>query len=150
MSDFAMTGTLIGLMQWLVLRRYVSQTSRWILASVVGWAIGGVVVQVGLVEGHVLVQREGLLLSMQVFALLGVIGAMPGLSQWLVLRSWTPRSSLWVLATALGFALGFAIVYSLIWKIWDPGEGEIVYAISFVTHGAVFGVITGGVLVWLL
>jgi MFS family permease len=39
----AVGGALVGIAQWLVLRRQVDQAGYWVLASTVGWAMGGAV-----------------------------------------------------------------------------------------------------------
>ena len=36
-------GTVLGLLQWLVLRRQVARAGWWVLASTVGWVVGGFV-----------------------------------------------------------------------------------------------------------
>jgi hypothetical protein len=37
----AASGTVLGVVQWLVLRRRVAQAGWWVLASTVGWVVGG-------------------------------------------------------------------------------------------------------------
>lgn len=43
---FALAGAVIGLMQWLVLRRQLTSAGWWILASTIGWLVGGLATEV--------------------------------------------------------------------------------------------------------
>ena len=43
-ASLSLYGAGIGLMQWLFLRRHVMQTGWWVLASIIGWALLGVMV----------------------------------------------------------------------------------------------------------
>ena len=120
----AVFGASVGIAQWLVLRRQVSRAGWWVLASTVGLAVGGVVVEAVLVGGALLVGET------LVFA---VFGASVGIAQWLVLRRWqVSRAGWWVLASTVGFAV----------------TGVVVEAVFVSLAG--YGAITGGVLVWLL
>ena len=40
-------GTVLGVLQWLVLRRQVARAGRWVLASTVGWIVGGPLAGIG-------------------------------------------------------------------------------------------------------
>ena len=40
-TGVALGGTVLGVPQWLVLRRQVARASWWVLASTVGWVVGG-------------------------------------------------------------------------------------------------------------
>jgi hypothetical protein len=40
----AAIGTLLGIAQWLVLRRHVAQAGRWVLASALAWAVGWAII----------------------------------------------------------------------------------------------------------
>ena len=86
-------GAVIGIAQWLVLRRLVSRAGWWILASTVGWAVGAAVVTL------VFPPQPGVLAG-------AVLGAMTGLAQWFVLRRWVRQAGWWVLISALGWAIG--------------------------------------------
>jgi len=67
-------------------------------------------------------------------------GAVVGIAQWFVLRRQVSRAGWWVLASIVGFVVAstvqFAVAVSLV--------------AASVVVGAVYGAITGGVLVWLL
>ena len=47
---FALEGVVLGLMQWLVLRRQLISAGWWIAASTIGWLVGGL----GIVAGEAL------------------------------------------------------------------------------------------------
>ena len=42
-AGVAAGGTVLGVLQWLVLRRQVARAGWWVLASTVGWIVGGLV-----------------------------------------------------------------------------------------------------------
>ncbi len=115
---------LVGALQWLVIRPHVARASRWMLASL-GAAIfvGVVVFGVGSVDAD-----AGWVVGT------GLFGAAAGVLQWLVLRREVPRAGWWVLASTLGWVAGVPAGESVGWN----------------GLGAVYGVVTGTVLVWLL
>ncbi len=121
---FAWGAILVGALHWLVIRPHVAQASRWVLASLGAAIVVGVVVfGVGSVEVD-----AGWVVGT------GLFGAAAGLLQWPVLRRAVPRAGWWVLASTLGWIAGI-----------PAGE-----AVGWNGLGAVHGVITGTVLVWLL
>ena len=76
---------------------------RWVLASVVGWGVGGVVL------GPVFSVVEpafGLLVSGAAVGAIG--GAALGVLQWLVLRRQLARAGWWIAASTVGWAVGGA------------------------------------------
>lgn len=96
----AATGAVIGAIQWFVLRRRAPLSVWWIAATAAGMALGlAVSTQV---LGVATVQPE--------LALRGLItGSAIGLAQWPLVRSWGPRSAIWMPVVALGWALGWTI-----------------------------------------
>ncbi len=120
----AVGGILIGVLQWLVLRRHLARAGRWVLASLGAAAVVGIVVfGVGVVNADV-----GWLAGVSVF------GTVVGVLQWLVLRRRVPRAGWWVLASTVGWVVGMPL-------------GDIVGPPGL---GAAYGAITGTALVWLL
>ena len=76
---------------------------RWVLASVVGWGVGGVVL------GPVFSVVEpafGLLVGGAAVGAIG--GAALGVLQWLVLRRQLARAGWWIVASTIGWAVGGA------------------------------------------
>ena len=117
-------GILIGVLQWLVLRRYLAGAGRWVPASlgaaavvgVVSFGVGMVDVDVGWVGG------------------VSAFGTVVGVLQWLVLRRQVPLALWWVLASTVGWVVGMPL-------------GDINGPPGL---GAAYGAITGTALVWLL
>ena len=131
--------TVAGVLQWLVLRQRMVRAAWWIVASLVsGVVAGGVIYWVGGDAGSTAEVATDLDVGWVVEA--GLYGAVLGVLQWLVLRGQVALSGLWVLASTVGWIVGDPVCSSLM----DFG------ALSWVGFGAVYGAITGIVLVWLL
>jgi len=137
----AVLGASVGIAQWLILRREVSRAGWWVLASTVtvGFAVGA--------AGAVLDEGVG-------SALGGVVlGASVGIAQWLILRREVSRAGWWVLASTVGFVVAAALSLPALKKMGGGllgGAFEIVDFVGLVLSLALYGAITGGVLVWLL
>lgn len=136
-SDGAVIGICVGILQSIALRGRVKHTGWWIMASVVGFAVGKLAADA--IAGSV----AGAL----GFALGGVaIGVALGAAQWLVLRRQVAQAGLWVPATALAWAVGWSIVSTVDEVAGGPtGTTYLIGAAG----AAVAGVITGAALVWL-
>lgn len=140
---WAVFGAMVGIAQWSVLRKRVRRSGWWILASTVGWVVGGVVV-VG-------VGAEGSVVGVT------ALGAVSGAAQWMVLRKRVRRSGWWILVSTVGMAViatigsGMGEGEDLQW-IWnlDTASRRFAYAISGIVVGAIVGIITGPPLAWLL
>ncbi len=125
-------GILAGVLQWLVLRPLVAGAHWWVLASIVAVALVGVVVfGVGLVNVDV-----GWVVGVALF------GTVVGVLQWLVLRDQVARAGWWVLASTVG------------WVVAGPATAlvgvDAAMGLSWGVLGAVYGSVTGPMLVWLL
>ena len=123
----------VGIMQWLVLRRHVSRISMgaiWVLAYSVG---------LGFFFGFAVSSNASEAPVWTLGAALG--GAIAGGMQWLVLRR-ISRAGWWVLASSLAWAAGWGVSFEL-FDVYDPFT-------IFILGGAVVAAITGAVLVWLL
>ena len=137
---FAIVGAGVGMMQWLVLRRHIPQAGWWVLASAVGWGVGGQYLE-GLDQWALNDLGEGCILA---FA---IVGAGVGMMQWLVLRRRTPQAGWWVLASAVGWGVGWAGVGTA-----TSGEESVIdiVIVALAMVGPVAGAITGYGLVQLL
>lgn len=82
----------VGAAQWIALRSRLEQSYWWVLASLIGWAIGHLAV-LNLIPN---VAREWAGLP---------IGLSLGIAQWIVLRKHNPRSWWWIVINALGWLL---------------------------------------------
>ena len=147
-------GSVVGLMQWFILRELVSAAGWWVLASTAGFAVamgggyGAAVVAFGYSEGlDELGGGFAALLGWTVVVALG--GAVTGLLQWLVLREQFSRAGWWVLASSVGWGLSMAVAQAILLdnKWADSLGGGLALMVG---GGALLGAITGGALVWLL
>ena len=142
-------GLVLGVLQWLVLRRQVARAGWWVLASTVGGVLG---VGFGFGLGFVLMLGVGVGI---VVVLGGVLGLVLGVLQWLVLRRQVARAGWWVLASTVG---GVGLVGRLVGGFVASAVGVfegvfgvgIVVVLGGIVGGAVYGAITGLALVWLL
>jgi hypothetical protein len=125
-------GGFSGLCQTLLLRRQLRRTNSWVMLTVIGWALGWIII---LGPGGLMEQSK----VGQPLALLALVigGAMAGLIQWLVLRLEVKRAGWWIPATALGWGLAFFPI--------NFSEGFIALGGS----GAMIGISTGAALLWL-
>jgi hypothetical protein len=143
----AVMGLPLGLMQWLVLRRRLDSSVRWILATVLGSAVGGGLgMAASFAAGEIVIQPWAILL----------FGGALGMSQWLVLRTRLAGAGWWVLMSTLGlplsFILGLVAAFSLGfgWFDVDPIFRVVSLAFFGAVAGAVFGAISGALLVRLV
>lgn len=116
--------TLIGVLQWLVLRRHVSRAGWWVVSSLGAVAVVGLVIfGLGAFDPDV-----GWFLGV------GLFGMAAGMLQWVILRGQLPRAAWWIVASAVGWILGMPL-------------GDVNGPPAL---GAVYGLATGTALVWLL
>jgi hypothetical protein len=122
-SSVAAGAILVGVLQWLILRRYVTGAARWVLAGLGAAAIGALfVLGVGRLDADL-----GLITGT------GLYGTLAGVLQWLVLRRQVARAGWWVLASTVGWVVAVPV-------------GDIAGPPGW----AVYGAVTGTLLVWLL
>lgn len=115
---------LVGVLQWLVLRRHLARVGWWLGASLGAAAfVGAVVFGVGAIDTDV-----GWIVGVSLF------GPVAGGLQWAVFRRQIPRASWWIVASTVGWAA--AMPFGDIGG--PPGLG------------AVYGAITATAMVWLL
>ncbi len=114
---------LVGVLHWLVLRRYLAGAFRWALAGIGAAAAGALLVLgLGWVEA-----------DLGWIAGVGLYGTLAGVLQWLVLRREVARAGWWVLGSTVGWVVAIP---------WGDMMGPPGWAL--------YGAITGTVLVWLL
>ena len=149
----AMGVTAAGALQWLVLRRQVARAGWWVVTGIVGSAVVGVlVVVVGAVVSFVGSAIGGAdwgpdwsadpSTDVGWVVGAGLLGTVLGVLQWLVLRRQVARAGWWVLASTVGWVVG-GLVAGLV-------GATVGVDLSWAGLGAVYGAITGPVLVWLL
>ncbi|MBW4635016.1 MAG: serine/threonine protein kinase [Iphinoe sp. HA4291-MV1] len=129
-------GFLLPFTQWLVLRQRIQGADSWRLATVLSF-----------------------ILSYLVLLPLGIM-------QWLVLRRQVLHAGWWILGSIVGVVLGYVvgdfasdIVYAIVSNAGvkipttptlDDWRWIVIYAIGIAVGGAIYGAITGRVLIWLL
>ena len=139
-----LAGLLVGFSQWVVLRRYLTESSDWILSGGAGWAAGyalGLFIMQGLM-GTFLGGLAG-------YVLFGVI---VGVVQWPVLRREIPNALAWIFANVIGWTVGFYLSQAALTVFFNsptiaPAASTAVIA---GTSGLVAGTITGLALVWIV
>lgn len=148
-------GVSAGFAQWLVLRPYISNTRRWILANTGGDGAGITlwVVAAGLVWGmrplESLFAPSGQMLEVASYVVPGglLLGAAIGIGQTVGLRTRFGGALRWVLANAaawaVGSVVGLLVTYSMAGPAWNP-------ALALAIAGPVAAVVTGAALVRLL
>ena len=138
-----LAGTVIGFAQWLVLRRYVTASTRWDWTDGISWAAGYVL-------GLLLIQ---LLPSTLFAAFIGyfLFGVIVALLQWPVLRREIPQVLTWLAASALAWAVGYWASQAVLSLFTDPLIPPVVSTtVIAVTSGLVAGAITGLALIWIV
>ncbi|MXW75878.1 MAG: VanZ family protein [Acidimicrobiaceae bacterium] len=122
-SNVAVGGLLVGVFQWLAVRRHLSRPARWLSSSAGAVAVGGLIV---------LAVR---LVDADSASIAGVVfyGTVVGVLQWLVLRDHSAHAGWWVVVSTVGWLLAFPVGDAM----GPPGW-------------SVYGALTGAVLVWLL
>ncbi len=91
---------LTGLLQYILLRRYLPHMGWWILATGLGWLLALAAVRLlvlGLAPNYVS--------SWDAVLIFPVIGGAIGLGQWFLLRQRLPHAAWWILASILGWGL---------------------------------------------
>jgi hypothetical protein len=78
------TGPVLGLAQWWVLRRHVARAGRWIVANALAWAAGMVVIFAGM--DQVPWARGGLAVVLGVYGVCGAAGLLVGAVHGWILR----------------------------------------------------------------
>lgn len=151
-------GGLLGIAQWIVLRRYVRYAGFWIVASFFGWIVGQVLlISVegafpGLVEATHEMTRDDVL-AYAVFD--PIVWAVYGVAQGIALLAILQRHALiwivpWVLASASGGVVEAAAIYlelNALLGVWGGGYASVISVAVY--QGAIcalYGLPTGLVL----
>ena len=138
------SGILLGLAQWLVLRPYISKSYDWILNHAVGWMVG---YTLGLYTVQLLSKTPfGMLVG---FIFFGLIIA---LFQYPALRREIPHLATWILANIIGWTLG-AYISQLAAGVFFQNGVPTTFTSVLVTvgiTGLVAGAITGLALIWIV
>ena len=133
------------LAQWLVLRRHIFRAGWWVLATILGMAVGGAAGMATGVEWMVAlawavgdgsdVVRTG-----------ATLGAAVGVAQWLFLRQHFAQTGWWIPASIASWTIGAVAGLSI---VGDCAEFVRCF-VGWASYGAVIGAVTGLVLLWLM
>jgi hypothetical protein len=154
-------GVIVGLAQWLVLRRQFPALSRraWALASAAGafvaWTLGmlpSTLIDFGAdAAGAPPPQMSDLLMYALAAAMGAVLGPILGIPQWLALRRHVRHAAWWIPANAAAWALGMPVVFIGASSAPTGGLPGLVATgvLTAAAAGAVVGAIHGLALIWL-
>jgi hypothetical protein len=120
-SFIPMFGLVIGIFQYLLLRRYYSKMGWWVLTTFLGWAPAWLLISV---RYNPLGDYDPP--SEAVYALLAgmAIGLLLGGLQWLLLRGQVTRAGWWIPVNMLGFGIAGLVMRDL------SGFGQALVAVS--------------------
>jgi hypothetical protein len=157
-------GALVGMAQWVALRRQIRRAGWWAPITTLGWATGGAIAGAlsGAIGGAVTTVGgdqgvTGFLLAVAVGIL--AIGFLPSVAQWLILRRQAREASWWILVSGasglLGFSIGFALVrlgLAEVIHLFRPEDFPSAqsWSLAGLIAGALYGVLSGRLLVRLL
>lgn len=137
-------GALIGFLQWIVLRSYLTHATDWITSAAVGWMAG---YAVGLLVIKSLASGFG-----QTFIGYVIFGIIVSVIQWPVLRREIPALLPWAVANVIGWTSGFIVGQWIGGSLYlNSGlKPEISAALIAGISGLIAGAIIGAVLVWIV
>jgi len=131
----AATGAVIGLAQWLALRRRLALTPWWIAATAVGMGVG-------LALGIALLGTDTAGITLPLRGL--VTGASIGIAQFALLRGNTARAFVWPFVVACSWAIGWLVTRAV--GVDLAPQWSVFGAAGALT----FQLLTGLALAWLL
>lgn len=159
----AVEGTVVGLLQWSVLRAPFPRVTRheWLLVTLAGalvaWFLGSLpstLIDLGGDSSGAAAQEPETWLMTLLAAGMGLfLGLILALPQWIVLRRHARRAWVWLPANAAAWALGMPIVFAAVDLAYQAGTvpgaaGIMAAALAFT--GAIVGAVHGVALLWLV
>jgi hypothetical protein len=132
--DNGLLGAVLGWAQWLVLKRERQGLGRWVLATAVGFALGGLLMYANLPGLEALGPAKAVL----------QFGLLPAIFQWLALRGHVYQAGWWILFTLLGWPLAFLLIRLAYLTGWYVEPFDLVSALL------VPAAVAGAGMVWLL
>jgi hypothetical protein len=138
----AITGLVIGTLQWVVLRKVIPGAGWWVLATLMGVA-----------SVHAVGDTATGFVAFWMLALPS--GVVVGILQWLVLRRLGSNVRFWVVASAVGWFVGLISGMAIaeasgLMLLTDPNGWVKQHSVVGSVTGAVVGMITGIALLWLV
>ncbi len=156
----ALEGTVVGLLQWSVLRRVFNSIARrtWLLATVAGallaWFLGSFPItriDLSAQQTGAPMQEPSPLLVYGLAAGMGfVLGPVLGVPQWLVLRRFVRGAWIWIPANCAAWAFGMLVIFiaiDLAQQMASPVLIVLLLVAGLCVAGAVVGAVHGLALV---
>ena len=140
----AMVGGIVGITQWVVLRQRLSWAGWWVLASILGYAVG--LSLANLVSNAVNTATGG-----DISLALGpaIVGATVGGTQWVLLQRQVASAGWWVPASVVG-VVGGGLLGDISRALSLQVGFTFGFTIGFAIFGAVYGAITGIAMIWII
>jgi hypothetical protein len=159
----AVEGSIVGLLQWSVLRRPFPAVARraWVVATVAGaviaWFLGSLpstLVDMGAQETGAVAQEPPAWLILLLAAGMGLfLGAVLGYPQYRVLRKFVAGAWIWIPANGVAWALGMPIIFASVdraYAVYESGSVAgtlLIFAAALALAGATVGAVHGLALV---
>lgn len=141
-------GLMLGVLQWLVLRKLIVKAWGWIIATAIAVPISGLATVVLFMATGDPSPPTGVIANVVAFgAIVFAPGAIVGTAQCLVLLGKVPKAGWWIGASICGMGLYQAtLLQGREWLSNSPN----VYLLALAVAAIASAIITGMVLVWLL
>jgi hypothetical protein len=111
--------------QWWVLRREITESEIWFLASIAGWIVA--------LASAAFLGRQGLIVTTTLAGrvLLGIlVGLIVGIAQWLPLRRNFQWASFWILGSVIGWLMLMVVIGRSITSIFEMAFAGVAPSIS--------------------
>jgi hypothetical protein len=161
-ASWGAVGLLVGLAQWLLLRRHLRGMWRWVVATVAGFlVVGSIKWAQGLLVDPIMqsvfswleeIDWEEMGFALGIVAALiteGLTGLLIGLAQWLALQDRVVRAARW-LPVSSGAWAGAGLLLSSLTAILGPLDEEIGFWVAPLIANIVVAAITALGAVWIL
>lgn len=152
----ASVGLVVGLLQWLAVRKYLPALRGWFLATLLGMAVGGVAEWLAMlaIERFMplsVARSMGMGLNWILFLVGGLV---IGLAQWSVLSRALHETWAWIVVTALGWPIAWVASFSLQQLFATrrilAGTGPLPDVIAYFLGGLLMGILTAAAFVWMV
>jgi len=147
---------LLGVFQWIVLRKQIADSKNWILVSSIGLSIG---LSISIFGGDSLIfnrNQSSISLGILSGGIGAIIGATLGIAQWFFLRKHVKYSSLWVLGSIISCSIATNIEWG--WPSFlriapgdDTGTTIIIgFIVLLIRLLVIYSIVSGIMLTWML
>jgi hypothetical protein len=145
---YAVVGVWIGIMQWLVLRREVSNPALWVPATIIGVLLSQILddnfLRISFLRQFWIWDMPNVAFKSMISAISGgILGAI----QWVVLRRWVHYSIVWVPVRTGGKAIATLIYVFFFTGFWGMRIGGILAYVGI--NGGIDAAISALGLIWL-